>query len=306
MIGVLRAAMSDQPIDEAVDVVLAVWHARVADGEMSPQTAEKFLLLMRRFGRFAAATGVTSVDEVDGHVVEKFIHASGADRRGHLAAPATATQHQRRSVLRLFARDAIRLGFMLGDPTYGIELPRRSLVDVRPVNNDEVALLQCFAESWSTPTRHAATVALALAGVHTGEIARVAVDALRGDRVAAPGATRIAARDLPLSAWAQRVLAERAQLLAVRGKVTGIASLVSTGYGSAAQEQARVCTTIRDVIKRAGLGGEQDIRPSSLTAHAAAAAFDESQQIDAAAKVLGYQSLDTTARLIGWDWQART
>ena len=50
------------------------------------------------------------------------------------------------------------------------------------------------------------------------------------------------------------------------GGADGGRTLVSTDEGTDAQQQARACTTIRDVIIRAGLDTDPAIKPSSLTA----------------------------------------
>lgn len=60
---------------------------------------------------------------------------------------------------------------------------------------------------------------------------------------------------------------------------------------------------LRDVLVRAGLGDEADLRPSSITAHAGLRAFRTSGRVEDAAFVLGMGSLDRTAELIGYRWQ---
>ena len=300
-VGVLAAAMSDTPLSTAIQAVVATWHERAAAGDMSPQTLDKFTLLMSRFDRYADAWGAVTCADVTPDLVRDFTVAYGRDRRGAEAPPSVATQHQRRSVIRLWARDAIAAGYLLADPTLHLDLPPRSRSLTRPVTDDEVALIEYQAESWSTHTRHAATVALALSGVHTGEVASIRPSDVRDGLVAAPGTVRVQARALSIaSPWCRRVLTERVDLV---GGADGGRTLVSTDEGTDAQQQARACTTIRDVIIRAGLDTDPAIKPSSLTAHPARAVFDRTGRIQDAAYLLGVSSLDAAASAIDWDWQ---
>ena len=211
---VLAAAMSDAPLSTAISVVTQTWHDRAEAGDMSPQTVEKFVLLMQRFVRYASAWGALTCTDITPDLVRDFTVAYGRDRHGVEAPPSAATQHQRRSVLRLWARDAIAAGYLLADPTLHLDLPPRSRSLTRPVTDDEVALIEYYAESWATHTRHAATVALALSGVHTGEIASIGPRDVQGGVVAAPGTVRVQARSLSIaSPWCRRVLEERAALI---------------------------------------------------------------------------------------------
>lgn len=303
-VGVLAAAMSDTALSTAIRAIVATWHERAAAGDMSPQTVDKFTLLMSRFDRYADAWGAVTCADVTPGLVRDFAVAYGRDRRGAEAPPSVATQHQRRSVIRLWARDAIAAGYLLADPTLHLDLPPRSRSLTRPVTDDEVALIEYQSESWSTPTRHAATVALALSGAHTGEIASICPGDVRDGMVAAPGTVRVQARTLSIaSPWCRRVLADRVDLV---GGAGGGRTLVSTGKGTDAQQRARVCTTLRDVIIRAGLDTDAAIKPASLTAHPARTLFDRTGRIQDAARLLGLTSLDAAASAIDWDWQAES
>lgn len=302
--GWLAAPMADTTVVDATAAVATIWRERVSDGAMSAQTLDKFLLLLRRFTRFSSAYGATSCDAITPAVTLAFITADGYNRHGLAVRPSTATRHQRRSVLRLFARDSMMLGFLLADPTDGVTLPPRDQADVRPVTDDEAALLRHFARSWGAPTRHAAVIGLALAGVRTGEIATIRVRDVTGRTVAAPGTLRVAPRTLPLDAWAARAIGERAAQVLTRSETTDKSSVVSTGGGTAAQQQARTCTAIRDVLIRAGLSTEPDLRPRSVTNYAAATLFARTGRIQDAAQSLGYASLDASAEAINWNWQS--
>ena len=60
---------------------------------------------------------------------------------------------------------------------------------------------------------------------------------------------------------------------------------------------------IADVLARAGLAAEPDVRPLSVVAWAGRQILDETGRIDDVARRLGMRSLDRAAQLIGFDWQ---
>jgi hypothetical protein len=81
---------------------------------------------------------------------------------------------------------------------------------------------------------------------------------------------------------------------------------VSSRNGTDEQIQARVCVALRDLINRIGLGADPAVRPASITAYAGWETFTRTRRIEAAALHLGMASLDSTAALIGHDWQHTT
>lgn len=292
-------AMTEGSLVTAVDTVVAAWSV---DGAMSDQTLDKFALLARRFTRFAAAYDVTTLADADQELVTKFVAAKGRSRHGTVSAAAVATMHNRRAALRAFFRTARHLGLTLDDPTGEIDLPEREPTAVRPLLDEEAALVRLFSEH-ATPTRHAATAALLLAGAHTSELGylRIADVDMVNHTVWAHGSSKHRPRRLDLDTWAQRVISGRITYLAEHG--AGPDAIVCTGSdGSDAQRQARVCVTVRDVLTRAGLTGTAGIKPSSLTAYAARCVFDDTGRIEAAANLLGSNSLDGAAALIGYRW----
>ncbi|MDP1821431.1 MAG: hypothetical protein Q8K58_16250 [Acidimicrobiales bacterium] len=57
-----------------------------------------------------------------------------------------------------------------------------------------------------------------------------------------------------------------------------------------------------DVLRRAGLCGEPDVRPASIAGRAGMQILEESGRIEEVARRLGMRSLDRAARFIGWTW----
>ncbi|WP_233213494.1 integrase [Mycobacterium hubeiense] len=297
-------AMADGSLAAAVGAVTGAW---IADGALAAQTLDKFGLLIRRFTRFAAAHDVTTLGAVDRALVAKFVAAKGRTRHGVVSVAAVATMHNRRAALRAFFRTARQLRLTIDDPTTDIAVPARQSSAQRPLSEDESALVRLFSER-AAPTRHAATAALLLAGAHTSELGHITTANLdpQAPTVWAHGSTKHRPRTLTLDRWSMRVLTERAAHLARPLPNPCPSPVLCTGAaGSDAHKQARVCVTVREILTRAGLSDDPGVRPASLTAYAARREFDRTGRIEDAARLIGSPSLDTTAGLIGYDWQHR-
>jgi integrase len=301
-------AVDDAPIHAEIDAVCRQWAKEADDGLLSPQTADKFRLLARRFAKYAAASGAVHLTDADHRIARGFITARGRSRHGHVSDSALATQHLRRTVLRVLFRTARGLGLAETDPAMDVELPPRSAQATRPLTGDEDQLVRRYAESRIRRTRHAAAVALAGAGAHTGEIGHLTVadvDVNRA-RVWVHGSSKTRPRWCPLDPWQTRVLQERADYLRSYqlGQSDEDLPLATSGRGSDAQLQARVCVALNNVMTWAGLAHEPDLRPASITSHSAAALFADTRRLEDVAARLGLSSLDRAAAAIGYDWLA--
>jgi integrase/recombinase XerC len=78
--------------------------------------------------------------------------------------------------------------------------------------------------------------------------------------------------------------------------------VVYAGASGPRSGQVSACLAIDDVLRRAGLSAEPDVRPSSIAAWAGRRILAETDRIDVVARRLGMRSLDRTARFIAWDW----
>ncbi|MGW2009751.1 hypothetical protein [Streptomyces nigrescens] len=300
------------PLAAAVAAVLAAWQDLVARGEMSEQTLSRFGQLLRRFEAFAAVRGAVMLADIDVAVAAQFIDAHGRTRHRHVAPASLSTRHLRRSVLRMCFATARRLALTDTDPTRDIDLPARLCGATRPLDEAEAIELRRAAEFTERPTRHAAAAALALAGGFSGEIGHIGpgdLDLARA-RVWMHGSTKTQPRWCPLDAWGAQVLAARAHHIhATTPPGQGARRLrlsVSARNGTDEQIQARVCVALRDLLKRIGLSADTAVRPTSITAYAGWETFSGTGRIEAAARHLGLASLDSTAALIGYQWQAQT
>lgn len=206
--------------------------------------------------------------------------------------------HARRSATRLLFRTGRRLGLCSTDPAVDIDLPPRSSLRARPLSDDEVGLCRSASLHSLDATRLPAAWALAEATVRSGELASIRVCDVDLDeaRVWIAGSARTEPRWGELSVWGCKQVRRRVDAI-------GDSSLVIyTGRGSAESRQAASCQAIHETLLRAGLSGEADVRPVSVAAWAGRVAFDQTQRIDEAARVLGVRSLDRAAAIIGWDW----
>ncbi|MGW2326492.1 hypothetical protein ACWC5C_12065 [Streptomyces sp. NPDC001700] len=300
------------PLTAAVAAVLAAWQDLVRRGEMSEQTLSRFGQLLRRFEAFAAACGAVLLTDADAAIAAQFIDAHGRTRHRHIAPASLSTRHLRRSVLRMCFTTARRLALTDTDPTRDIDLPPRLCGATRPLDEAEAVELRRAAQFTGRPTRHAAAIALALAGGFSGEIGHIGpldLD-LASARVWMHGSVKTRPRWCPLDAWGAQVVAARAHHIRTTAPPGAapyrLRLAVSPRNGTDEQIQARVCVALRDVLRRIGLGADRTVRPASITAYAGWETFQATGRIEAAAHHLGMASLDSTAALIGYQWQAPT
>lgn len=270
--------------------------ARLGLAEQTMRAVDK---VWARFARFAThGQGIGDVESIDLSLVRCFVEA----RRPDGEDPSTPAMHWRRSVVRLLFKIWRELGISDGDPTLDLALPRRSTLLVRPLSDEEVAL--CRWASLTTPgaTRLPAIWALAEAGATTGEIPRVRVREidLETNQVALGGSAKTEPRTAPLSEWGATQLGRRIEALGHRRGER----VAYQGKGRAESGQASVSGAIGDVLRRAGLASEPDVRPRSVTAWVGRNVFNETGHIEDVARRLGLRSLDRAAALIGW-WEWR-
>lgn len=291
-------------VSEAVEVVLEDWATRVTEGTLSPQTLDKASTILRRLQRFSSAHDVTMLTELTPELIGRFVGAQARTCHGHVSESALATRHNRLANLRMFTQESIRRGWLTFDPTRFVELTPRALSVTRALTESEADLLRFHADRGGH-TRHAATIALLLAGAHTNEVGYIPPSGFDPDRrrLHTPGATGRRPRWLTLDPWELRVFTERMDHLTSKPSTPEHDSpMLCTGStGTEAARQGRICVTVGEITTRAGLYGDPTIKPSSITAYAARREF-ERNGIEAAALRVGGVSLDHTARIIGYRW----
>jgi integrase len=275
-------------LDRVIDLVD---HA----GALSSQSTPRFGDLLDRFAAFCAVGhGLVSLAEVTPAIAAEFVAAITGSGQ-----PATATQHLRRSSLRLLFRYARELGIADHDPCVDLVLPARSGLTARPLTDDEIAVCRSYSLTSLTNTRTPAAWALAESAARSAEIPHIRVRDLdfENGQVWLHGSPRTVERWVPLTEWGLVQLERRVATL------DGSDSpLVYAANGSAASAQAASCMSVTDTLVRAGLAGEPDVRPVSVAAWAGRSLLDRTGRIDAVARLLGVRSLDRAARIVAWDW----
>jgi integrase len=303
-----RSDTSAPPLMEApslhttIHLVLAELDRR---DNLSEQTTARLTRTIGRFGRYLGhGLGVENLREVRLEHVRAFLEATASDQQA--SPPSVATQHFRRSAIRLLFRVGRQLGLADGDPTLDLTLPPRSSLKQRPLTDDEIALCRSAALRTLTETRQPAAWALAEATGRTSEIPHIRISDLRLEKgcVRIHGASRTDRRMGKLTSWGVGQVTRR--LAALEGSSDPDPPLIYSGKGSFESAQASSCIAVSETLRRAGLAREQDIGPGSVAAWAGAKAFAEGGLIDEVARMLGVRSLDRAAAIIAWDWAPGT
>lgn len=250
--------------------------------------------ILERAMLFFKSIGIDRLEEVAPAAAAAFVRS----RLTSGLVTSAATQHNRRTALRFLFRVARRNGFVGLDPTVDLVLPARLSLPTRPLADAEIEL--CRDVAWWSSCRAAAAWALAEATARGAEIPLVTIDDVDLDAgtVRLPGGARVETRLGVLTPWGAAALRRRA------GEI-GDGALAYTGQGQGIAGQVSTCRVISSVLVRAGLAGEPDVRPSSVSAWAGRCEFERTARIEDAARVMGVRSLDRAARLIGESWADR-
>lgn len=279
-----------------LDQVLAEIGAAKVVGANSAQTMAD---LMARFVSHARRVArISSLAEVCPDAVLDFLRARTTDG----SAPAVGTMHLRRSAVRLLFRIARMRGLCGHDPTLDISLPPRSVLGVRPLGDDEVALCRSHSIETLKETRQPAAWALAEATATTTELSHLRLSDLdlQNERVWLHSGRSTTSRWGYLSPWGLVQLDRRARVLACKAGTDPV--LVYDGKGSTHTATISGCVAISGTLRRAGLSAEPDVRPSSVRAWAGAVILRDTGSIEKVARRLGMRSLDRAARFIGHEW----
>lgn len=259
---------------------------------------ERTSTILDRFGRFASeGCGLDGLDQVTRRIARSFVTAPTSAGE----PPSTSTMHWRRTALRLLFKAARQTGLVDGDPTLDLDLPPRSSLSTRPLTDDEVLLCRSVAQWSLSGSRRAVAWALAESTCRSSELPTVTGDDIdvQTGRVWIGGGKATEPREGQLTEWG---------LVQVRARLDELESpslpLIYSGRSPAGAGQVSGTAAIVDVLTRAGLHQEPDVRPGSVAAWAGRRVLDETGRIDCAARALGVRSLDQAARIVGWDWQA--
>ena len=67
--------------------------------------------------------------------------------------------------------------------------------------------------------------------------------------------------------------------------------------------QNRAASACKEVFRMVGLSKDPSVTPSSVSLYAGAQMLNTGERIETIARVLGYASLDSCAKAIGYDWE---
>jgi integrase len=274
--------------------VFAAWRS---SSELSTQSAGRMVELAGRFVAFAKqAHSCETLDDVDAGVVAGFVSATGTT-----GPPAVATQHLRRTAVRLLFRTARQLGLAEGDPTLDLVLAPRSSLRARPLHDIEMEACRSYTQRTLAETRLPAAWALAEATARTSELPHLRICDVDLDRarVWVWGSPRCEPRWGQLTNWGAAQLGRRINDL---GAGDPHRRLTYAGRGDPVSAQASPCTAITKVLTLAGLGTEPDVGPMSVTGWAGQRILETTGRIEQVAVALGVRSLDRAAGLIAWNW----
>ncbi len=171
----------------------------------------------------------------------------------------------------------------------------------RPLETEEVELCRSIALADPRGRRPVAW-ALCEATARTGELSpvrRCDVDLAQG-RVRLPGTAHVDARWGVLTAWGTAQLERPPRSPPGR---SGDAGAAEPARRTRTFPLASAQHVIDEVLTRAGLHHTDGVKPSSIAGWAGGRLFDETGRIDLVAARCGVRSLDSAARLIGWDWR---
>jgi integrase/recombinase XerC len=194
------------------------------------------------------------------------------------------------------------IGAASQDPTVDIELPPRTSLAGRPLDDDEVDECRWASRSDFTSWRYPAVWALAEAGATMTELPRILVSDVDLEKglVLLRGSPRTLRRVVPLTDWG-RVQLERLLVTAV---LAPDGPIVYGGEGATGR-RSTLAGMVRRIYTQAGLDRESDVTTESVRAWLGRAMRGQDEPIEGVARRLGMHSVDRTFLLIGEDWQSQ-
>lgn len=289
--------MGDATRADATPIDLAELCAlEAASGRATSAQAVRVQHHVDSFAASLKALSVVDAASISASLCESFISSPRST-----GEPASVRlMRERRTALRFAFRLARRDGLIVHDPCVDLDLPPRPENPVRPLRDAEV--LACRSSSlWDlSDSRRAAAWALAEATARSSELPHLRVSDLDLDvaRVWIHGGKTTTARWGYFTDWGLTQITRRVEHLA--GDETR--GLVYEGRSPKVAGQVATCTAVIDVLRRAGLTREPQVRPASVAAWAGRRILTETSRIDVVATRLGLSSLDRTARFVRWEW----
>jgi len=177
------------------DAISAAVDELVGSNDLAGSSVGVYLEHWSKFATFAAAKGYSTAPSIESTVVRAWLAA----RDGAGVLPAVATQRLRRTSVRKLFHFLRAIGEASQDPTLDIDLPPRSGLANRPLDDDEVEECRWASRADYTSLRYPAVWALAEAGATMTELPRVLVSDVDLDKrfVLLRGSPRTMGRVVP-------------------------------------------------------------------------------------------------------------
>ncbi|MHA7268630.1 tyrosine-type recombinase/integrase [Arthrobacter sp. HLT1-20] len=294
-------------VTEAVQVVLKHW---AETGALLDESLLTFKKLLDRYATFVTNLGAPSLAEQSEDLAAQWIRAKGRNRKGNIVEPALATMNTRRAALRKFFHDADALDLSDTGLFVRVYVAPRTTGLARPLTKEEAEKVWAYANDAGSSTRRPVMFALLLSGVHSSEVGLITtsdVD-IANQRVWAHGSTeRIEPRWVKLPEPYFTAVAERLEYL--RGWVPPFRSFEEfqitqgTTRRPTGKSQNRAASACKEVFRMAGLHNDAHVTPSSVSLYAGSRMLINGERLEVIAQFLGYASLDSCAKALGYDWK---
>jgi len=295
---VVKAAVPQRPEQPLAETISAAVSEMSGCDDLARSSVGVYVDHWAKFEAFAATKGYSAASSIDAAVVRAWLAA----RDGSGALPAVATQRLRRTSVRKLFHFLRAIGAASQDPTVDIELPPRTSLASRPLDDDEVDECRWASRSDFTSWRYPAVWALAEAGATMTELPRILVSDVDLEKglVLLRGSPRTLRRVVPLTDWG-RVQLERLLVTAV---LAPDGPIVYGGEGATGR-RSTLAGMVRRIYTQAGLDRESDVTTESVRAWLGRAMRGQDEPIEGVARRLGMHSVDRTFLLIGEDWQSQ-
>jgi len=285
---------SDEPvrIAEALEIVLPLVVMRYP---AESGTAEKCAKTIRQALNYFLHNGAELIEHITPEMVDDFLWL-GTHRREY-KEPSSATAANRQWALRVLFDLLREMGVWDRPDITGDTIEREHGRSSRPAAPDEIEQIQIMATNVLVPSGDELLLALALCGGGASEIAVVCredIDLDEGE-IHFVGVNERVNR---IPEWSQHVFEENLTRLP-----EGTPLVVRPGLPLARATQS-VTTRLNNLMKRAGLSRVSELTGVSIRLGATQQVL-ATDGLEAAARFLGNQSLDLTAKSLRYDWWAQ-
>ena len=279
-------------LDELFEVIPSVVMMRYSS---ESGTAEKCIKIIRQLFGVLRHNGVEHITEVTTDLLDDFYWM--ATRKKGFQEPSSTTAASRQWGVRALFLILTDMGVWDGTDISGPTISREQGRSTRPMTESEINQIQVMTHNLLVPTGEELLLALALCGASAQEIAVVCTQDIDIDArlIQLWGPSE---RLNPIDGWSLAVLDEAVIRIADSTPMVVRPDLPL-------QRAAHTLTVrLNKLVNQAGFSSETELTGVSIRLGAARKVF-ETDGLEAAAKFLGNQSLDATARALRYDWWAQ-